>query len=343
MELKQRILALSALNGPSGFEDEAADEIQRQMSVLSDKTERDVMGNIIAVRYSGKANAPKLLLDAHMDEIGLVITGSEEGFLKFSAIGGVDQRMLPGREVLILTDPPVFGVITCTAPHVQSAGEADKAIKAEDLFIDAGYISEDIPVGTPAVFYTRPFELSDGRICGKSLDDRACVAILLDVLNNLKDKDLQADIYVMASVQEEVGMRGAAVGAFSIAPDYCIAVDVTHASTPDAPSSKQTFALGSGACIGVGPNMNRNITKALIDTAERRGIRHALEIMPGNTGTNAWVMQVAGEGISTAVVSLPLRYMHSPVEVLECSDAEEISKLLTEFILSFNGRLPEWN
>lgn len=338
MQLKEIIIDLCGISAPSGFEDNAFERASELLSPFVDEIKTDTMGNLIAVKRCGKPNAKKLMLDAHMDEIGLIVTGIEKGFLRFSSIGGIDPRMLPAREIKVLTDPPIFGIIDTMPPHALSEDDMDKTIDAKKLFIDVGMSNEEakkrVPLGTPAVFAGGIDELGDTVLCGKSLDDRSCVAIIIKVMELLSEKDLNVDLFCLFSTQEELGTRGAITGVNGIFPDYAIALDVTFASTPDSKKG-EVLEMRKGAAIGVGPSMNRNITNALINTAKEHQIPYQLEIMGGNTGTDGWVIQVCREGVTTAVVSLPIRYMHSPVETMDISDADSIVSLLEEFISAF--------
>ena len=168
-------------------------------------------------------------------------------------------------------------------------------------------------------------------MCGKAMDDRSCFAALLWAMELLKDKDLDMDVYVMGSTREEVSGVGAIVGTWAVQPDCCIAVDVTHGRTPDGPADK-TFVLGGGPAIGVGPNMARWMTQRLLDKAREREIPFQQEVMSGHTGTNGWEMQISREGVATAVLSLPLKYMHSPIEVLSLTDLKHTAALLAAFV-----------
>ena len=334
MLLKETIIDLCGLSAPSGFEERAFSRIEELLKPFVDEIKTDAMGNLIAVKKCGKDKAKKLMFNAHMDEIGMIVTGFEKGFLRFSNLGGIDPRMLPAREIKVLTNPPVFGVIDTMPPHTLSAEEMDKAIDQNKLFIDIGMSDEEakkrVPLGTSAVFAGGVDELCENIICGKALDDRACVSIVIKTMEALSEKELNVDIYCLISTQEEIGSRGAICGTYGINPDYAVVIDVTHAATPDSKKG-ETLDMRGGAAIGVGPNMNRGITNALIALAEEKNIPYQLEIMSGSSGTDGWVIRVCREGVSTAVVSLPLKYMHSPVETMDVSDAEAIVSLLTEF------------
>jgi endoglucanase len=320
--------------GPSGFEQNISKKAVALLKDYMDDAYMDRYGNAVGVRLCGKANAKKLLFDAHLDEVGLIITGIEDGFLRFQAIGGVDPRVLPNQTVCILSDPMQYGVIACLPPHIQSASDHNEAIALEDLWIDLGMSQEKalkaVPIGTPVVYQSTFSELRNGYLAGKSLDDRAGFVSLLYTAELLQGKTLDVDLYIMGSTREEVGGSGAAVGTFALNPDYCIAVDVTHGRTPDAPKD-ETFLLGKGPVIGIGPNMTRWITNSIIDKAEALELEWQPEVMPGNSGTNAWKMQVTREGVATAVVSIPLKYMHTPYEVIKGSDIELTAQLLSAF------------
>jgi len=293
----------------------------------------DRFGNLIGTHLCGKPNAKRVVLDAHLDEVGLVITGAEEGFLTFRSVGGIDPRMLPDREITLLTDPPTFGLVAVLPPHVQKPGAADNSIPLADLRIDAGLTQAEAEqlVGTFAVPRGAVTSLLNDTVSGKAMDDRAGFLTLLLCAELLRDEALDVDLYVMGSSREETGGEGALVGAFALEPHCFVAVDVTHARTPDGPK-EETFPAGSGAIVGIGPNIARWMSDRFIAKAEESQIPWLPEVMAGNTGTNAWRVQTAREGIATAVLSLPLKYMHSPVETLNLGDLEQCAKLLAAFV-----------
>ncbi|WP_297234858.1 M42 family peptidase [uncultured Flavonifractor sp.] len=328
--MKHVLETLCGCTAPSGFEAPAAQAARALLEPLVDQVSIDRMGNVIGVRRCGREGAKTILLDAHLDEIGLIVTGAEEGFLRFSTIGGVDPRMLPGREVTILTDPPIPGMV---APPTPLQDDESKAVPIPELVVDAGLTQEQAEklLGTPMVYRGACFPLGEDQMCGKAMDDRSCFAALLRCMELLKDKNLDVDVYVMGSTREEVSGVGATVGTWSVQPDCCIAVDVTHGRTPDGPSDK-TFVLGGGPAVGVGPNMARWMTQRLLDKAKEREIPFQQEVMSGHTGTNGWEMQISREGVATAVLSLPLKYMHSPIEVLSLTDLEHTAALLAAFV-----------
>ena len=327
--MRQALERLCTCTAPSGFEAPAAAVAAELLRPLVDEVSIDRMGNVLGVRRSKTPGAPKLLLDAHLDEIGLIATGVEDGFLRFRSIGGVDPRMLPGRELVVLTDPPLRGLVACPA-----GGDEDKSVPLNELYVDVGLSQEEaeraVPVGTPMVYRAGCFPLGEEQMCGKSMDDRACFVTLLRAAELLRDRELDVELHIMGSTREEVSGAGAVVGTWAVAPDFCVAVDVTHGKTPDGPADK-TFALGGGPAIGVGPNMTRWMTERMIAKAREHSIPYQLEIMSGHTGTNGWEMQISREGVATSVLSLPLKYMHTPVETLSLADMEGVAQLLAAF------------
>lgn len=333
MTLKELTIRLCGLYGPSGFEKPVCDWIAEYIRPVADEVKTDVMGNLFAVKHCGKPGAKTLLLDAHMDEIGFIVTSVEDGFLKFANIGGVDARMLPAREVRVLSDPPLFGVIDTMPPHLLSEEDMGKATEEDKLCIDIGMsqtTAEKAVLPGTAVVYASPCEeLGKDQLCGKAMDDRACVAILLKAFEDLSHKKLNVDLCCMISTQEEVGLRGAAVGAWNAAPDYAIVVDVTHAKTPDG---KDVLTdAGKGVAIGIGPNMNNAMTRELFRLAEDREIPHQAEVCPGSSGTNATAVQTSREGVATALLSLPLKYMHTPFETARLEDMDAVRRLIVAY------------
>ncbi len=335
MNYEQTLSRLCTLSGPSGFEEPVARAAAELLRPLVDEVYTTRLGSVVGVRRCGRENAQKLLLDAHLDEIGLIVTGHEEGFLRFAPLGGVDPRMLPDREVVLLTTPPVHGVVACLPPHVQTGEDMDKSLPIKNLFLDVGLSQEaaqkKIPIGTPATYRGGCAPLGADLLCGKALDDRAGFAVLLDVLERLNGKELDVDLYILGSTQEETHSSGAITAAYEIAPNLCVAVDVTHGDSPDA-SKHETFPLGGGPVIGVGPNCTRSLSGRLKELANEGEIPFQIEVMSGSSGTNAWPIQVSREGVAAAVLSIPERYMHTPLEVVHRRDLEKTAKLLTAFV-----------
>jgi len=303
---------------------------------FSDEVRIDRLGNVIGVKRCGVAGAKKLLLDAHLDEVGIIVTGIEEGFLRFHTLGGIDTRLLPAREIRLLTDPPVSGFVTCLPPHVLEKGEEDKAIPLDKLFLDIGLNQSQaermVKIGTTGVFQSEMKILGEHQVSARAIDDRAGFAVLLRAAELIQSVgQAGVDIYFLGSVREETNGAGAITAAYGIQPDWCVAVDMTHGRTPDAPR-EETFPLGGGPAVGVGPNMTKTWCERLITLAQERKIPYSIEVMAGNSGTNGWHFQVSREGIPTAVLSVPVRYMHSPVETVDLRDIESTAQLLSAFV-----------
>ena len=330
MDLNELLKKFSRVSAPAGYEKPMAELAVQLLEPFCGEVRTDVMGSVIATRRCGREGAKTVMLDAHIDEIGFVITGNDGGFLRFAAMG-VDARMLPASKIKILTEPPIYGVVDVMPPHLLKDGEGEKTIKIEDLYIDTGLSAEDaaaIPVGTAAVYASEPVELGGRLLSAKAMDDRACFAAILRALELLGDTQLGYDLVVLGSVQEEVGTRGARPAGFAVAPDFCIVTDVDFGLAPDS-KPHQGKALGSGAVISYGPNMNRAFTDKIVAIAKARELKHSISIEPGgNSGTNAHAIQIARGGVATALLGVPLRYMHTPGETLDVADVESLAQLI---------------
>lgn len=336
--MKELIKKLSALNGISGFEYRINDEIKDMLLPYCDEIKIDTLGNVIGVKRCGKQNAKKVLIEAHIDEIGLMVKNIDEnGFITVTNVGGIDPRILPAMEVIIHGKRDIKGVIGAKPPHIMSDGEEANAVKMENLAVDTGLsadeVKELISVGDSINFCVPAKDLSGGQITGKSLDDRASIAVLIEVMKNIRN--FSADVYAVCSVQEEVGGFGAMTAAFSVYPDCAVAIDVCHGITPD--NSYCAYEVGGGAVITCGPNIHPKMFKMLRNTAEKHNIKFQIDVDGGNTGTDAWEIQVVREGIPTGLLSIPLKYMHTAVETIDVSDAEAAAKLVTAFINEFSG------
>lgn len=346
MNYEKTLEQLCSLSGPSGFEQPVARAAAELLRPWVEEVTVHPMGSVIGVLPCKKPGAKKLLLDAHLDEIGFLITGYEEGNLTFAPLGGVDPRMLPDREVMILTDPPILGVVACLPPHIQTREDMDKSQPIKELYLDVGLSQPEaqrlIPIGTPAVYRGGCAPLGEELLWGKAMDDRACFAVLLHTLELLKGEELDVDLYVLGSAQEETHSTGAITAAYGIVPDLCVAVDVTHGDSPDA-GKGETFKLGGGPVLGLGPNCTKWMEKRMEDKAGELGMDIQKEVMSGSSGTNGWPLQVSRDGIATAVLSIPLRYMHTPIETVCRRDLEDAARLLCAFIKGIGKEVPGYD
>lgn len=351
-ELYRLLKRLCNIVSPSGFEEEIRDIVIKELEPYADKLWVDAMGNVIALKKgSGEG---KLMVAAHMDEIGLMIKHiTKNGFLKFTPIGGWSERILPGQRVLIKTlkGRIIRGVIGSKPPHIMKPEEAKQVIPMKDLFIDIGVSSREeaerlgVTPGAIAVIERDVVKLGNPDVVtGRAFDDKVGVVTMIEYFKNLSNHVV--DVYVVATVQEEVGLKGARTAAFSISPDLGIALDVTIASdTPGVPEDEHVTKLGKGPAIkimdgrsGSGVITHPAIRDLLIKTAEEEKIPYQLEVLPGGT-TDASAIQLTREGVPVGTISIPARYIHSPIEVVNLNDVVNSVRLLLGFTRRVNK---EW-
>lgn len=338
MDALQLLQELSSYTGVSGDERCLSKILQKKLLDFAEDVRIDSSGNCIAViqNEDGKLN---LMLEAHLDEIGLVVTGFEkDGFLRVSNCGGIDANIMPAQEVIVHGKEDVFGVVCSIPPHLNQTGLREKSRTVNDLMIDCGLSMSELQTvvsrGDRISFRSNGSTLLNQRFTGKSLDNRAGVATILLALEKKRKKSLPCNLSVLFAVQEEVGTRGAAVGAYDIHADYCICIDVSFAKTQDIPDYK-CGRLSKGAMIGISPVLSHSLTNLLIQAAKEQDIPYQLEVMGGTTSTDADPIATTREGVQTALCSIPLRYMHTPGEVVSTEDIELTSDLLSHFIESF--------
>ena len=341
MQMKETIKLLCEANGPTGFERPVSVIAAEAIRPYADEVSIDTLANVVAVRRCGKPGAHKLLLAAHLDEVGLVVTGHEDGFLCVGQLGGLDPRVLPDRDLTVLTDPPRLGVVSVQPPHVLKAEDMKKALKLSDIRVDVGLTQEEavreVPIGTPITYRMEGCELLNGRYVSKALDDRACFAILIRTAQLIKDAELPWDVYFVGSTGEERAEGGAPAAAFETEADVCIAIDVTQASTPDANPKIHlgvyNHELGAGPVITVGPNITKHVGRRLQELAKCNRIPVQVAAAPGRTGTDAWNMHIVHGGVASGIIGLPLRYMHSPTECIDLGDLELCAQLVAAYAL----------
>ena len=322
--------------GPSGRENVVRDSIAARWTPLADEIRVDAMGSLIALqRGDGPEPRPALMAAAHMDEIGLIVTGIEGGFLRAHALGGIDRRVLLGLDVLVHGRRDLPGIIGSRPPHVLTAAEREKIIAWEEVYVDTGLPEDEltslVSIGDHITFDRELVKLKNDRVAGKALDNRASVVAVTLALQALRARTHAWDFYAVATVQEEVGVKGAITSAYGLAPEIAIALDVTFAAQHDD-ESPGTFALGKGPTVAGGPNFHPQVVERLQAAAKAEEIPYQLEPMPGGSGTDAWGIQVAREGIPTGLIEIPLRYMHQPVETAALPDIERAGRLLASFV-----------
>lgn len=336
MNLEGFLGKMSEEDGVSGYEKKIAGIIAGAFSKYVDDTRTDNLGNLIFRKKGRGESPPRLLICAHMDEIGLIITKIEEnGFLRFTSLGGFDVRTLPGQEVNIYGQDTIPGIIGFKLPHLYTEQEKGQSVKMEDLFLDTGLppkiVRSAIPVGSVAVIKRNLLILRHNTRSGKALDDRAGVAALWQCARELSKVRHEAELYLVATVQEEVGTRGAVVSTYGISPDLGLAVDVCHGDFPGA-TEQETSPLAKGPVVTGGPNIHPFIAEKLLNTAAEYHLPCQRDVSPGPTGTDARAIQISLEGVPTGLLSIPLRYMHTSVELVDLEDIKVAGLLLARFV-----------
>lgn len=329
MQTLDLLKKLTSAVGISGCEDNVSSllcDILKQYG----ETKIDDMNNVICTFGEGR----HFLLEAHLDEIGFIVTGiSEDGFIKFDKIGGIDTRALPAAEVTVFGTKAIDGVISTLPPHLQCADDENNAPKLKNLSVDTGYtaaaLNEIVSPGDRITFRRNFTPLLNGFVSASCLDDRSGVCAILLALDELKK--LPCKITVLFSSQEEVGKRGAVVGAYSQNADEAICVDVSFAYTPTC-DREDCGEISKGAMIGFSPILDSTMSRALVETAKKNNIAYQCEVMNSITGTDADEISVSKSGVKSALLSIPEKYMHQCVEVVDVKDIESVSALICAYI-----------
>lgn len=331
MSIKDTLFALSAVDSVGNITDAAnkAYELLSQYAECEKSSNLTVIGKIMGDRdYT-------LMLDAHIDQIAMIVTNVDDnGFLTVQKSGGIDIRALPSRRVTVHGKEKITAVFCSTPPHL-SSGETEytdiSKIKLDTLL--GSKAKELVSIGDYVTFNNEPLALSDDRVTGRSFDDRAAVACLIEIAKRLKNEKLPFNVAFVLSDGEELGMRGVRPASFKVNPNEAIAVDVSFGDGLGI-SGDDTAKLSSGAMIGASPSLDRKVTNKLIKTAEDKNIPYTVEVMAERTGTNADMISISREGVRTCTVSIPLRNMHTDVEILSLEDLESVCDLICEYILS---------
>lgn len=324
-------------NCPSGNEKLIVDLFKSAISPFVDDVSIDMLGNCIAHK---KGNGKKFMLMSHCDEVGLMINHiDEQGYLYFKEVGGIDTNVLLSQRVLVEGNDGkgVVGIIGRKPIHLQSKAEGSLSTNTEDLWIDIAAPNKDeaqkkVSIGAYASYLSKPLLFENGIIVSKSLDDRIGLYTMIQIAQEIQNTD--KEVYFIASVQEEIGARGAMPITMNVMPDVGIAIDVTHAT--DYPSISVIkygdIKLGKGVVVPLGPNMNRDLTRAIISCSEKLGIPIQKEVITHPTGTDAKMIQISGNNISTGLISIPCRYMHTCNEMVSLDDVRSATSLLVEYI-----------
>ncbi len=337
--------ALINSHSPSGFEKDSATLWKHRVKKFVDEVRVDVHGNVISL-LNGEGK-PRVMLAGHIDEIGYMIKYVDnDGYIYFSTIGGIDPHLMPGQRVLIKGKKgDCLGIIGRKPIHLLEEAERKNVSKLENLWIDIGAKNKKetlakISIGDPALPAVGFDVLNGSKVIGRGFDDRAGAFVVGEVMRLLSERKFSASVYGVATVQEEIGLRGAHTSAYGISPDVGIAVDVTFATDVPGIDKKRLgeMKVGAGPVIARGPNVNPKIFELLVKTAEKEKIPFQIEAISRGTGTDANIMQLTKSGVATGLVSIPNRYMHTPVELVDIKDLENAAKLIAAFVVKLDKK-----
>jgi putative aminopeptidase FrvX len=336
----------SNARGVSGYEAEVAALFKDELGALVDEVAIDHMGNVIGIRRA--SGGPAIMLAAHMDEVGLMVKHiDEQGFLRVVSVGGIFEQTLLSQRVLVETRSGVCvpGVVGCRPPHLMEEEERKKPVKLKDMFVDIGATSAEgangmgVEIGSPITIDRQLVPMSSSFVSGKALDNRAGMAMIVSALQKLQGKEVNATIYAVGTVQEEVGLKGARTCAYSLCPDAAIATDVsTTGDHPGITRNDRHVVLGEGPVItildasGRGVITPRPVLRWLRGAADAASVPYQLDVGAGGQ-TDAAAIHLTKAGIPTGVVSVPTRYIHSPVEVLSLDDLDKAADLVAQALL----------
>ncbi len=331
MNIKDLLFKLSSLDAVGNVT--AASDFA--YGILSKYTTAEKAQGLTVIGFLDGKSDYTLMLDAHIDQIAMVVTDvSENGFLTVSNAGGIDLRSLPAREVLVHGKCDIPAVFCSTPPHLAKGDTEYDDISKIKLDTALGEKAKDIiSVGDIVTFNSKPFEMQNGLVCGKSFDDRAGVACLLMLAERLSGKKLPINVAFVLSDGEELGMRGVRPAAFRVNPDEAIAVDVSFGDGVGI-CETECGKLENGGMIGISPSLSKEITNRLITIAKENEIAYQCEVMASKTGTNADMISVNREGVKACTLSIPLRNMHTDSEILSLSDLESVCDLIYEYIMA---------
>lgn len=331
--LKDFLFDICSKQFVSGFEHENGSILTKYFEPYTDSFEKDNLGSYIFKKEG--SNNTKIMLAAHIDEIGLMVTKIlDGGFLSFTQVGGINPGSLVAQEVTVYGKENIYGLIGIKPPHVTSEEERKKPLKLQNLFIDTGYtkekLQEIVKIGDIATVNREPLSLQGSVISAKAFDDRSCVAIMLETAKELSKISHKSNIYFTATAQEETGMRGAKTSSYKINPDIAIVLDVGHGMTPGMPSD--TPLLGKGPVVAYGGRLNAKLTKKFVDVCKEYNYPIQYESAPAGTGTDTEAIQISRDGVPCILLSIPLRYMHTSVETIDLKDVETAGKAIARFI-----------
>ncbi len=335
MSIINNLEYLSGLVAVAGHEKGAAEKTAELFREYCDQVSVDRFFNVICLKRGRSKAAKKIMITAHIDEIGFVVSSiDEKGFVGLSNIGGIDSKILLAQEVIIHGRRDITGIIGATPPHLLKPEDVGKAVKIKDLIVDTGFGAKElkglVSVGDTVTLKSKFTVMNEQKASGKSFDNRASVACLLEILRLLKDVNHENDIIFMASTQEETFLTGVTTASYSLRPDAAIVIDTGHGDIPDLPKDVSSTP-GKGPEIAMGPNLHPNLVSKIFELGRENLIPFQKMVEAGNTGTEAWATQVSANGIPSALVSIPIRYMHTAVETVNIEDIKYAARLVAEF------------
>ncbi|MBN1427778.1 MAG: M20/M25/M40 family metallo-hydrolase [Anaerolineae bacterium] len=336
MELEKHLIDLSNAPGMSGYEAPVREMIRAAWESLAEQFDIDGLGSLSALRH-GVGDKPRrcVMVTAHMDEIGLMVTSIDGAFLRVTRVGGIDRRVLLGQPVIVHGKRLLSGIIGSRPPHILSVSEKKRYPGYDDLVVDTGLTERElkqiVPVGTVVTFDQQAVPMGNGLLGGKALDNRASIAALTLMLEHLQGRRHDWDIAAVATTQEEVGTRGGTVAAWHTRPDLAIVIDTTW-GTGVGVSEDKGFPIGEGLTLVIGPNAHPKLFDLLRKKAAQLEIPITPEPAAGSSGTDGWAIQVSRQGVPTAIIGIPIRNMHTPVEVVALKDIERAARLISEFV-----------
>ncbi len=333
MDIKADLKALCGEIGVSGDEFSVSEKAAEQLKRFTDNVTIDAFGNVIGRIDSADPNTKTLLLDAHIDSVGLIVTYIEEnGFLRVGSCGSPDVRTLLAQSVIVHGREEVPGVVSTLPPHVR---KDSKVPEIGDISVDVGMTKEEVEKvvsqGDRVTVNSAFRELCGDMVSAPAIDDRSGVCAILAALEMLNGRPLSYNVVICFSAQEETGERGAKQAASRIKPDEAIIVDVSFGRTPDS-SPRETAELGSGVMIGFSACLDKGMSDTLQDLAKRENIPYTCEVMPSSTGTNADAIGISGKGVKCCTLSFPIRYMHTSIECVKLKDVEAVSRLICAYV-----------
>lgn len=341
-DVKSHLRTLVEAHAPSGHEAPIRELIREAWQGMVDEFEQDKLGSLIGIKRATRPADPprRIMLAAHMDEIGMMVRDVVDGFVYVHRISGVDNRVMLAQPVMVHGKRALPGIVAAAPPHALSPADRKKYPAFDELVIDLGLAAAEatelVQPGDLITVDVPMIELQGQRVAAKALDDRACVAAITLCLHYLQGMMHSWDVYAAATVQEETGLLGATTAANAIQPDIAIALDVTFApqSGVDADSACE---MGGGPGIGLGPNFHPGLYDKLKETAKHYDIKLQDDVIPGASGTDAWAIQVSLTGVPTALLEVPIRNMHSPVETCDLRDIERTGRLMAHFIAGLDA------